>query len=208
MHDQTFTIVDVETTGGSPFFSRVIEVGVLRVEHGEVVRTFETLVNPGVPIPEFITTMTGIADSDVADAPTFNDIKDTLIELFEGSIFVAHNVNFDYSFLQEEFRRVNYGFNADKLCTVRLSRTLYPEYKRHNLSEIISRFNFICQRRHRALDDAKVLWDFLQVVFATFPKEDVERVVRRTLKELSPSAQRKLGDIEEIEILYESRQQE
>jgi DNA polymerase III subunit epsilon len=197
------TIVDVETTGGSPFFNRVIEVGVLRVAHGEVVETFETILNPGTPIPEFITKMTGIGDDDVRSAPVFDDIKDKLIELCEGSIFVAHNVNFDFAFLAEEFRRVGYGFTADKLCTVRLSRALYPEHKRHNLSEIISRFNFECARRHRALDDAKVLWDFLQVVSSSFPKEDINFALRRILQTLPTPVQSAREVVDETVVLYD-----
>lgn len=194
----SFTIVDVETTGAHPWFNRVIEVGVLRVEKGEVIETFETLVNPETAIPEFITNMTGIPNEDVAGAPVFDEIKDKLIALFEGSVFVAHNVDFDYNFLQSEFQRVGYGFTADKLCTVRLSRVLYPAHKRHNLSALIERFKFECKRRHRALDDAKVLWDFLQLVESAFPQDDVNRAIYRTIQQLSPAQQRKLGARDEI----------
>lgn len=195
---RNYTIVDVETTGGSPVFSRVIDIGILRVEKGEVVEVFETLVNPESEIPEFITKMTGISQADVITAPIFDDIKDRVLELCVDSVFVAHNVNFDYGFFKSEFERVGYAFNTPKLCTVRLSRVLYPEHKRHNLTELIERFKFECKRRHRAFDDAKVLWDFLQLVSKQFSPEDLDIVVRRTLKELSPSVQRKLGRVEGI----------
>ncbi len=163
LEQNNFTIVDVETTGGSPFFSRIIEIGLLRVERGEVVEEFQTLVNPGVEIPEFITRMTGISDRHVKNKPTFVDIARDLLSKFEDSIFVAHNVAFDYGFLKEEFRRAGLSFNQNRLCTVRLSRALYKEHKHHNLSAIIERYNFECENRHRAFDDAKVLWDFLQL---------------------------------------------
>lgn len=164
MLDSTnFTIVDVETTGGSPFFSRIIEVGLLRVERGEVVEKYQTLINPETEIPEFISRMTGITDAKVACKPKFADIAEDLLSKFEDAIFVAHNVGFDYSFLKEEFRRAGLIFNSDRLCTVRLSRALYKEHKHHNLSAIIERYNFECDNRHRAFDDAKVLWDFLQL---------------------------------------------
>lgn len=163
LDQKNFTIVDIESTGGSPFFSRIIEVGLLRIERGEVVEEYQTLIDPGVEIPDFITKMTGISAKQLVGKPTFVDIAEDLLSKFEGSIFVAHNVNFDYGFLKEEFRRAGLVFNVDRLCTVRLSRALYKEHKRHNLSAIIERYNFECQNRHRAFDDAKVLWDFLQL---------------------------------------------
>lgn len=163
LDQKNFTIVDIESTGGSPFFSRIIEVGLLRIERGEVVEEYQTLIDPGVEIPDFITKMTGISAKQLVGKPTFVDIAEDLLSKFEGSIFVAHNVNFDYGFLKEEFRRAGLVFNVDRLCTVRLSRALYKEHKHHNLSAIIERYNFECQNRHRAFDDAKVLWDFLQL---------------------------------------------
>lgn len=181
LDEKNFTIVDVETTGGSPFFSRIIEVGLLRVEKGEVVRQYQTLLNPGVEIPEFITKMTGISDADVSISPMFEDIADDLLGMFEGSIFVAHNAGFDYGFIKEEFRRIGYQFNLDRLCTVRLSRALFPEFKRHNLTEIIERYKFECENRHRAFDDAKVLWDFLQHVQTNLPQKKIQAALKRVL---------------------------
>lgn len=181
LHEHNFTIVDVETTGGSPFFSRVIEVGILRVEHGEVVDEYQSLVNPQTEIPEFITKMTGISESDVRKAPSFADIAEELLPKFENSIFVAHNVNFDYQFLKEEFRRIGWQFNTDRLCTVRLSRALYKEHKRHNLSALIERFEFEVKNRHRAFDDARVLWDFLQHIHSELDLTEVEKAMRQVL---------------------------
>ena len=163
LDQKNFTIVDIESTGGSPFFSRIIEVGLIRVQRGEIVEEFQTLINPGVEIPDFITKMTGISANHLVGKTTFEDISEELLSKFEDSIFVAHNVNFDYGFLKEEFRRAGLSFNVDRLCTVRLSRALYKEHKLHNLSAIIERYNFECKNRHRAFDDAKVLWDFLQL---------------------------------------------
>jgi DNA polymerase III subunit epsilon len=170
-HKNNFTIIDVETTGGSPFFSRVIEIGLLKVEKGEVVEEFQTLVNPGQDIPEFITKMTGIDNQAVSKAPVFSDIADDLLTKFEDAIFVAHNVAFDYGFIKEEYRRLGYGFNLDRLCTVRLSRALFKEHKRHNLSILIERYGFEIKNRHRAFDDAKVLWDFMQMLQKDMPEQ-------------------------------------
>lgn len=179
LNENNFTIVDVETTGGSPFFSRIIEVGLIRVERGEIVEEYQTLINPQQEIPEFISRMTGITDYHVARKPKFEDIAEDLLAKFEDAIFVAHNVNFDYSFLKEEFRRAGLVFNSDRLCTVRLSRTLYKEHKRHNLSSIIERYNFECENRHRAFDDAKVLWDFMQLAAAENEPTDFNKAMKQ-----------------------------
>lgn len=201
LDSQNYTIVDLETTGGSPYFNRIIEIGLLRVEHGEVVEEFQTLVNPGQEIPEFITKMTGIHDRDVVVAPTFAEIVGELISKFEDAVFVAHNANFDYGFIKEEFRRLNYGFVADRLCTVRLSRSLYKEYKRHNLSELIKRFQFKVANRHRAFDDAKVLWDFLQLIHKQFEPSVVEKAMKQVLTKHRASS--KIKVLPGTELIYE-----
>lgn len=182
MLDKVFTIVDVETTGASPALGRIIEIGLLRVEHGEVVATYKTLINPGQDIPEFITGMTGIRDVDLIGAPAFEDVADTLLEFFEGATFVAHNAAFDYAFLKAEFKRLGYGFNLPRLCTVRLSRAVYPEHKRHNLSVLIERHGFACASRHRAYDDAEVLWQFLQMLHTTLPEPDLRAHLDRLIQ--------------------------
>ena len=196
------TIVDVETTGGSAAFGRVIEIGILRIEKDELVEKYKTFVNPGQPIPEFITELTGIAERHVKKAPYFEEIAEDLLPLFEDSIFVAHNSSFDYKFLQTEFARAGLVFNMPSLCTVRLSRALYPEYKKHNLSAIIERFDFECKNRHRAFDDAKVLWDFLQLIQRDHPSEIVSTAFNRTLKKIAPRKQQKMGSSAGIEIEY------
>lgn len=204
MLDKTFTIVDVETTGASPTLGRIIEIGLLRVEHGEVVSTYNTLVNPGQDIPEFITNMTGIRESDVLGAPTFEDIADTLLEFFKGSTFVAHNAAFDYAFLKAEFTRVGYGLMVPRLCTVRLSRAVYPEHKRHNLSVLIERHGFVCQSRHRAYDDAEVLWQFLQMLHTTLPEPDF----RAHLNKLIQPVFRIAPEVKNTAFVYERDSQE
>jgi len=202
MRNKNFTIVDVETTGGSPFFSRVIEIGILRIERGEITEKFKSLINPQTEIPEFITEFTGISEKMVKKAPSFEDIAEDIFPLFEDSIFVAHNANFDYKFLTAEFGRSGFNFTMDTLCTVRLSRVLYPEHKRHNLSAIIDRFNFKCKNRHRAFDDAKVLWDFLKKIEKEFPSEQVAAAIERTIKKISPAKQRKMPKVLLPELEY------
>ncbi|MDB5238046.1 MAG: polymerase epsilon subunit [Candidatus Kaiserbacteria bacterium] len=161
--DRTFAIVDVETSGTSAVFNRVIEIGILRIENGVCIETYRTCVDPGQSISPWITALTGIQQEELEGAPLFEDIIDDVERLLAGAIFVAHNASFDYAFIQKEFGRAGRRFSAKRLCTVRLSRALFPRSKHHDLSSLIKRHGFACESRHRAFDDAAVLWDFLQL---------------------------------------------
>ncbi len=152
--------LDIETTGGSPADSRVTEIGALRVEDGKVVAVYSQLINPQQNVPWYITRLTGITDEMLWDAPPFADAADDLDILLDGAVFVAHNVQFDYSFIKAEFVRSGGSFNMDRFCTARLSRKLYPGQGRHNLDTVIKAHNIRVQNRHRALDDATVLHEF------------------------------------------------
>jgi DNA polymerase-3 subunit epsilon len=183
--DLNLAIVDVETTGSRPTSDKIIEIGILKIERGKLVETFSTFVNPYQPISPVITSLTGITDRDVADAPDFSDISRTIHELLDDSVFVAHNVGFDYNFFRAEFGHREERFAPDRLCTVRLSRALYPSYRRHNLDALMERFNISCKNRHRALDDARVLWSFLQTVSKNFPPSHLEPIVNRLVQTIA-----------------------
>ena len=124
---ESFVLIDVETTGANPVRDRVTEIAVLRVERGEVVERWESLVNPECPIPSLIQRLIGITDAMVAGAPTFADIADQVRARLDGAVFVAHNARFDYGFIRSEFARMEQSFDAPVLCTVKLSRALYPD---------------------------------------------------------------------------------
>ena len=177
--------VDVETTGGSPAREHVTEVGIVRVDFdGDDVRVDEwsTLVNPGVPIPAEIQWLTGITNEMVRAAPPFAEIAQLVFDRLEGAIFVAHNARFDYGFLRAEFHRAGLSFNAKTLCTVRLSRYLYPDRAPHTLDAIIARFNLDGEPRHRALGDARVLWRLLQRLSTRHPPAEIEFAVHALLR--------------------------
>lgn len=197
--------VDIETTGGSATIDRIIEIGVLRVEEGVITQTMKTLVNPHTYLPAFITEMTGIEPSDLQEAPSFRDIMQELYEILEGSIFVAHNARFDYGFIKNEFKRHNYTFTAKVLDTVRLSRLLFPQHSRHNLDTIIERFAIACESRHRAFDDAKVLWDFYQLLHRDYTDLPIQSTIDRLIKQpsLPPHlAHQSLDDLPESPGVY------
>jgi len=149
--------IDLETTGGMAVHHRIIEVGIVLLEHGEVVGQWSSLVNPGTRIPPSIEDFTGISNDMVADAPAFEDVYGEVRRRLDGRLFVAHNARFDYGFVRNEFRRLGQKFAAPVLCTVRLSRALFSEHARHNLDALIERYGLECGARHRALGDAAVL---------------------------------------------------
>ncbi len=204
-------IVDTETTGGSFYHDRIIEIGILIVENGKLVKTYQTLINPERYIPSFISTITGIYEQDVEKAPTFLQIKDELWDILKEAIFVAHNASFDKGFLKAEFARSGLSFQPKTLCTVRLSRKFFPEYSRHNLDEIIHRFNLPCDRRHRALDDAKVLYDFLEIIKSRFTSEEITKNINPLLKAapipptLNPKEIEELPENHGVYIFYDSK---
>lgn len=153
---------DVETTGMGPGKGgRVLEIGALRVENGKVVGQMNTLIDPEMPVPYFITGITGITNEHVVQSPLFSDVIDQLETLSRDALFVAHNVNFDYSFIQHEYGRLGRLFRRDKLCTVRLSRALFPHERSHALGKLIERHGYRVDARHRAFDDAEVLHRFV-----------------------------------------------
>ncbi len=161
--DAPLAIVDLETTGAHPLHDRVTEIAVVEVCAGEVASEWSTLVNPETTIPPAIQALTGITNDMVADAPTFGELAAGLHERLAGRVLVAHNARFDYGFLRQEFERSGLKFQARTLCTVKLSRRLYPEHARHNLDSVIARHGLDCRARHRALGDAQAVWQFLQV---------------------------------------------
>ncbi len=174
--------IDVETTGAHPVRDRVTEIAILRVEEGHVVARWESLVNPGMPIPRMIQDLIGITDDMVAQAPPFAALADSVAMLLEDCVFVAHNARFDYGFIKNEFARAGRTFDAPVLCTVKLSRALNPEHHRHGLDALIERHGLVCDARHRAMGDTEVLWQFARLMSERFAPEVVARAADRAMK--------------------------
>src|SRR5258708_16447200 len=155
----TLAFVDLETTGGNPAYDRITEIGIVRVRNGELIEEWSTLVNPECPISPYIEAFTGISSEMVANAPLFAVIAATAFARLRGAVFIAHNARFDHAFLRSEFRKVGVTYSPEALCTVKLSRRLFPEHVRHNLDAVMERHSLSCSARHRALGDARVLRD-------------------------------------------------
>lgn len=148
----TYNIIDVETTGQG---NRITEISVFKYDGETIIDEFTSLVNPECLIPQHITALTGIDNALVANAPTFKTIAQNILDITEGSIFVAHNVNFDYNVINGEFKRIGLDFERKKLCTVRLSRRLIPGHKSYSLGKICKALNINLVDRHRARGDAE-----------------------------------------------------
>ena len=178
----SWAFVDLETTGGNPARNRIIEVAVVAVDDGIVVDEWARLVAPGRPIPPSITGLTGIDDAMLADAPAFSGIRDELLERLRGRTVVAHNARFDYGFLRHEFRREGITFRAPVMCTVRLSRALYPGVRGHGLDALIRRFDLPLDARHRALGDARAALSFVDAATRDLGAASVTRAIERQCK--------------------------
>lgn len=198
---EKLVFVDVETTGTSILADRIIEIGMYRVEKGKIVRKFHSLVDPDRYLPTDITRLTGITPAELEGAPTFFSLAEQISDLLSGAVFCAHNAHFDYSFIKAELRRVGIKFQTTKLCTVKLSRAIFPQEPRHNLDAVMERMGISCENRHRALDDARVLVEFYQKVVRTVPQKKLSLIIKKITKH--PSLPPKIGR-ERIEAIPEN----
>ncbi|PIT54235.1 3'-5' exonuclease family protein [Snodgrassella communis] len=184
LSDQQLAFVDIKTTGGRTTSDRITEIAVVYTEVGQQQpQVFHTLLNPNTSIPPFIQALTGISNQMVEQAPHFNDeIADQLSAIFKGRIFAAHNVRFDYGFIKAAFKRLGRTFNPQQLCTVKLSRQLYPEHKHHGLDKIIARHNIDMHNRHRAFADARAIYDFWQQLKHNFPADILHQACKTIMQ--------------------------
>lgn len=164
--EQIYVVVDVETTGGRTARNRVTEIGAVKVQNGEVIGKWQSLINPQQAIPANITRLTGITNAMVAGAPVFAEIADDFQNFMGEAIFVAHNVRFDYGFISEEFRRLDRRFRHPQLCTVASMRALYKGHKSYSLGNLCEAFGIDLTSHHRALCDAEAAAELLFLVNA------------------------------------------
>lgn len=152
--DGDFVVFDIETTGLSSEKDRITEIGAVKVSGGEVVDTFSTFVNPGIPIPELITKLTGITDEMVKDAPGIDIALNDFMEFSKGTVLVAHNASFDVGFMRHSARLFGKTLNNPVLDTLQLSRKMFPHLKKHKLNVIAEYLGVKLQNHHRAVDDS------------------------------------------------------
>ena len=177
-----FAFIDVETTGMKPLGDRVTEIAIIRFSANREPERWQSLINPGVAIPAEIQALTGISNAMVRDAPSFFAVRDKVRRLLEGAVFVAHNARFDYGFIKNEFRRQGEAFTADVLCTVRLSRRLYPDAEGHGLDAVIARHRLSGFDRHRAMGDTEATAAFVCKTEDDHSSDTLKAIVKSLLK--------------------------
>ncbi len=170
--EQPYVVVDIETTGGNNSYNRITEIGMVKLIAGEEVDRYQTLINPQRRIPANITRLTGISDDMVEDAPIFADVASEIAAFTEDAVFVAHNVNFDYGFIKQEFARLEQPFRRPKMCTVREMRRTYPGLPSYSLANLTKHFYISMERHHRALSDAKAAAELLKLAFEKDDREN------------------------------------
>ncbi len=149
-----YAIIDIETTGGSPRTEKITEIAIFIHDGQQVTDEFTTLINPERTIPPYITSLTGITNEMVADAPKFYEVAKEIVLLTEDCIFVAHNANFDYGFVKAEFKNLGFDYQRKTLDTVRLSRKLLPGHASYSLGRLCDDLGIRIHGRHRAAGDA------------------------------------------------------
>lgn len=173
-----YAVVDIETTGSFAGANGVTEIAIVIHDGKKTIDFFESLVNPHVPIPYFIQRLTGIDNEMVATAPSFPDIAEKIYDLLHDKVFVAHNVNFDYSFIKHHLHIAGYALDTKKLCTVRLARKLLPGHGSYSLGKLTHKLGITHTQRHRAGGDALATADLLAMILAN----DTEGVIQGMLK--------------------------
>ncbi|MCO5258873.1 MAG: exonuclease domain-containing protein [Crocinitomicaceae bacterium] len=188
-----FSVIDVETTGGNPKSSKITEIAIFRHDGHQVIDKFVSLVNPEMPIPEFVSNLTGISDGMVQNSPKFYEIAKDIVEFTKDTVFVAHNVSFDYGMIRSEYRRLGYDYRLPHICTVQTSRKLLPNLESYSLGKLTKSLGIQLNGRHRAGGDALATAELLSLLIE---KGDVGQFIQ---DEINVTALHPLLNMEEIE---------
>lgn len=180
-----YAIVDIETTGGHAAANGITEISIYLHDGTQIVGQYETLINPGQHIPHFITGLTGINNEMVKNAPAFSEVAERIYTLLQDNVFVAHNVNFDYSFVKHQLAQCGYELDTKKLCTVRLSRKIFPGCASYSLGNICGYLDIKIADRHRAGGDARATVTLLERLIQNDATDSIKKFLKKTSKEQS-----------------------
>jgi len=178
-----YAIVDIETTGSYAAANGITEICIQLSDGKEVTGQYQTLINPGQPIPPYISAMTGITDRMVAGAPRFGEVAENIFHLLRDRIFIAHNVNFDYSFVKSHLREAGFDLNVKKLCTVRLSRRIFPGFPSYSLGKLSHSLGITINDRHRATGDAEATAKIFHLLLENDREQHIPKSLQRNSKE-------------------------
>lgn len=178
-----YAVVDIETTGAYAAANGITEISVYVFDGQKIIEQFETLVNPGQPIPYYIQSMTGITDKMVATAPRFEEVAEKVFSLLHDKIFVAHNVSFDYSFVKSHLKQSGFELNTKKLCTVRMGRKIFPGLPSYSLGNLCRSLGITIYDRHRAGGDAEATVKVLQQLIENDNENHIQKSLQRNSKD-------------------------
>jgi len=178
-----YAIVDIETTGGYAAAHGITEISIHVFDGSTVIKKFETLINPCQSIPPYIQAMTGITNDMVATAPLFEEVAETVFNCLHDNIFIAHNVNFDYSFVKSHLQACGYEYNARRLCTVRLSRKIFPGFRSYSLGNLCRSLDIQLIDHHRASGDAEATVKIFHKLLQNDSQQYIHKSLQRSSKE-------------------------
>lgn len=174
-----YAITDIETTGGRAEQGSITEIAILLHDGQKVVDAYQTLINPEKRLPPFVVQLTGITDAMLKRAPVFEDVADEIYDLLKDAVFVAHNVNFDFNFIKQEFNAIGYAWTPQRLCTIRLARKAFPDMTRYGLDNLCRELNITNTSAHRAMGDTKATAELFDKVIEEIGLDGVHSMLGR-----------------------------
>ncbi len=179
-----YAIIDIETTGGNALTDKITEIAIYVHDGEKVIDEYSTLINPGRTIPPYVQQLTGITDKMVSVAPTFSEVAEEIKRFTENYIFVAHNSQFDYSFVRQEFRGIGYSYTRPTICTVSFSRKILPGFRSYGLSSLCEKLTIGNSSRHRAAGDALATVKLFEILLEQGGREMLPQVVKLPVAEM------------------------
>ena len=178
-----YAIVDIETTGGHASANGITEIAICLHDGKKVTKRYSTLVNPRRDIPIYIRALTGITNEMVAEAPPFEDVAADIYHLLHGKIFIAHNVNFDYSFVRYHLAAAGYDLQCNKMCTVRLSRKILQGLPSYSLGKLCRHLGIDNESRHRAMGDAEATAELFSLLLRNDKNDHIKQALKANSRE-------------------------
>ena len=181
--ENTISFVDIETNGMSIIDGQIIEIAIIQMRSHEIVTEYQTLINHHEDyLPWYIERMTGITVDMLQGKPSFREISDSIYEMLDNTIFVAHNVSFDYNFIKSKLNRQMLEIDLDRICTVKLSRKLNTGFKSHKLDSLIDHLGIEVENRHRAMGDVEVLVKYYNYLLEMHGEEELEKILKSQMQ--------------------------
>ncbi len=177
--DIIYSIVDIETTGGKFNQEKITEIAIFKIKNDGNISVYHQLINPKKKIQLFVQKLTGINNVMLKDKPIFEKIAVDVNNFTENSIFVAHNVNFDFRVLRNEFSQIGMKFSRDLICTIELSKQVFPEMKSYSLGKLVSNLGIKIKNRHRADGDAKATLDLFILLKSKMSQKELDKYIKK-----------------------------